>query len=42
MTVAWGSLTPGAKPFDACGKDVFGEEQRRVLRLQVRVANLTA
>ena len=43
VTVTWGSLTPGAPPVDQCGANEFGNEsQRRVLRLQVRVANLTA
>jgi type IV pilus assembly protein PilV len=43
VTVTWGSLTPGAPPADQCGANEFGDEsQRRVLRLQVRVANLTA
>jgi type IV pilus assembly protein PilV len=43
VTVTWGSLTPGAPPADQCGAGVFGDEsQRRVLRLQVRVANLIA
>ena len=43
ITVTWGSLTPGAPPADACGAGVFGDDsQRRVLRLQVRVATLTA
>lgn len=41
ITVAWGSLTPGAQPVDRCAAGVFGDEaHRRVLRLQVRVARL--
>jgi len=45
VTVAWGSMTPGAPPADQCGVGVFGAEAqglRRVLRLQVRVATLAA
>lgn len=45
VTIAWGSMTPGAPPADQCGADVFGDEARglrRVLRLQVRVATLAA
>ena len=41
VTVAWGSLTAGPPPADLCGQNEFGNDaQRRVLRLQVRVANL--
>jgi type IV pilus assembly protein PilV len=43
VTVAWGSLTAGPPPADLCGQGQFGDDsQRRVLRLQVRVANLVA
>ena len=45
VTIAWGSMTPGAPPADQCGAGVFGDEARglrRVLRLQVRVATLAA
>lgn len=45
ITVAWGSLTSGAPPADACASGVFGNENlglRRVLRTQVRVATLAA
>jgi type IV pilus assembly protein PilV len=45
VTVAWGSLTSGAPPADGCAIGVFGNENqglRRVLRMQVRVATLTA
>lgn len=43
VTVAWGSITPGMPPADLCGAGVFGDEaQRRVIRTQVRVANLVA
>jgi type IV pilus assembly protein PilV len=43
VTVAWGSLTAGPPPADLCGQNEFGNDaQRRVLRLQVRVANLVA
>jgi type IV pilus assembly protein PilV len=43
VTVAWGALNPGIPPADACAAGVFGnDELRRVLRTQVRVANLTA
>lgn len=43
ITVTWGSLTPGIPPADLCAKDTFGDESlRRVIRSQVRVANLTA
>lgn len=43
VTVAWGSLTPGFPPVDECGKDEFGDESfRRIIRLQVRVASLSA
>lgn len=43
VTVTWGSITPGAPPSDACAAGAFGDESlRRVLRSQVRVANLLA
>jgi type IV pilus assembly protein PilV len=45
ISVAWGSLTPGAPPVDQCGTGAFGDETqglRRAIRLQVRIANLTA
>ena len=43
VTVAWGSISAGPPPADQCGANVFGpESQRRVLRLPVRVAALTA
>jgi type IV pilus assembly protein PilV len=43
VTVAWASLAPGVPPTDACGAGAFGDDsQRRTIRLQVRVATLTA
>jgi len=43
ITVTWGSLTASAPPADQCGAGVFGDESlRRVLRMQVRVAQLRA
>lgn len=44
VTVTWGSISAGAPPADQCGAGVFGvdDSQRRVLRLPVRVAALTA
>ena len=43
VTVTWGSITAGPPPADQCGAGVFGDDsQRRVLRLPVRVAALTA
>lgn len=43
VTVTWGSITAGPPPADQCGAGVFGNDsQRRVLRLPVRVAALTA
>lgn len=43
VTVTWGSLTPSAPSGDLCGTGVFGDESlRRVLRMQVRVAQLKA
>jgi type IV pilus assembly protein PilV len=41
ITVAWGSMSAGVPPADACAQNVFGDDsQRRVIRSQVRVANL--
>jgi type IV pilus assembly protein PilV len=43
VTVTWGSLTTSAPPADLCGSGVFGDESlRRVLRMQVRIAQLKA
>jgi len=43
ITVAWGSLSPGIPPADACAAGSFGDDSlRRVIRSQVRVATLTA
>jgi type IV pilus assembly protein PilV len=43
ITIAWGTLTPGVPPADACAANAFGDESlRRILRSQVRVANLIA
>jgi type IV pilus assembly protein PilV len=43
VTVAWGTLTPGIPPADACAAGVFGDDsQRRIIRSQVRVATLAA
>jgi type IV pilus assembly protein PilV len=42
VTVAWGSVGEGVPPADQCAKGTFGttDTLRRVLRAQVRVANL--
>lgn len=41
VTVAWGTLAPGIPPADPCAAGVFGDDsQRRIVRSQVRVANL--
>lgn len=43
VTVAWGSLAPGVPPADVCAQGAFGDDSlRRVIRSQVRVANLAA
>lgn len=43
ITVAWGSLSPGIPPADACAAGAFGDDSlRRIIRSQVRVATLTA
>lgn len=43
VTVTWGSLTPGVPPADLCAQDAFGDDSlRRVIRSQVRIANLTS
>ncbi len=44
VTVAWGALTPGEPPVDGCAVGVFGSDNvfRRVVRKQIRIANLTA
>ena len=43
ITIAWGALTPGVPPADTCAQNDFGDEGlRRVLRSEVRIANLTA
>jgi type IV pilus assembly protein PilV len=44
VTVTWGSISSGTPPADQCGTGVFGadDSQRRVLRLPVRVAAMTA
>jgi type IV pilus assembly protein PilV len=43
ITVAWGSLSPGVPPADACAANAFGDDSfRRILRSQVRVATLAA
>lgn len=43
ITVAWGSITPGVPPADGCAANAFGDDsQRRILRSQVRIADLTA
>jgi type IV pilus assembly protein PilV len=43
ITVAWGSLAPGIPPADLCAQNAFGDDSfRRILRSQVRVANLIA
>ena len=43
ITIAWGALTPGVPPADTCAQNAFGDEGlRRVLRSEVRIANLTA
>ena len=43
ITVTWGSMNAGTPPADQCGAGVFGDDsRRRVLRMQVRVANLAA
>lgn len=43
VSIAWGSLTPGVPPADGCAADEFGDDSlRRVIRSQVRVADLTA
>ena len=42
ITVAWGSLSPGIPPADACAAGAFGDDSlRRIIRSQVRVATLT-
>lgn len=43
ITVAWGGMSPGVPPADLCAKDEFGDDAlRRIVRLQVRIPNLTA
>jgi len=43
VTVAWGSSLPAVPPADACANGAFGDDSfRRVIRTQVRIANLTA
>jgi type IV pilus assembly protein PilV len=43
ITVAWGSLSPGVPPADACAANAFGDDSlRRIIRSQVRVADLAA
>ncbi len=44
ITVAWGSLSPGIPPADACAAGAFGADDslRRIIRSQVRVATLAA
>lgn len=43
VTVAWGSMTPGFPPADGCAANAFGDDsQRRILRAQVRIADLDA
>ncbi len=43
VTVAFGSIAQATPPADLCGAGVFGDDaQRRVIRTQVRVANLLA
>lgn len=43
VTVAWGSLSPGVPPADACAANAFGDDsQRKIIRSQVRVATLAA
>lgn len=43
VTVAWGSSMPGVPPADLCAQNTFGDDSfRRVIRTQVRVANLAA
>lgn len=43
ITVAWGSLSPGIPPADLCAANAFGDDSlRRIIRSQVRVADLTA
>lgn len=45
VSVAWGVLTPGLPPpvAETCGQGKFGvdDTQRRVLRTQIRIANLS-
>ena len=41
VTVAWGSMSSGVPPADTCAQGEFGDDsQRRIIRAQVRVANL--
>jgi len=43
VTVAWASIAAGTPPADSCALDAFGDDaHRRVVRTQVRIANLTA
>ncbi len=43
VTVAWGSMTPGVPPADGCAANAFGDDsQRRILRAQMRIADLDA
>ena len=43
ITIAWGALTPGVPPADPCAQNAFGDEGlRRVLRSEIRIANLTS
>jgi type IV pilus assembly protein PilV len=43
VSVAWASLSPATPPADPCAEGAFGADtHRRVVRTQVRVANLSA
>jgi type IV pilus assembly protein PilV len=43
VTVTWGSTMAGTPPVDGCAAGAFGDDSfRRVVRTQVRIANLSA